>query len=163
MKKFSKIAALILAVLLWGSYAAQASDGRKAFRIVLVPERNIFEQQRKYEVLCDYTCRLMPVDFSFEVLKGYKEVLSALDESRADGAFMGSYIATYGIDNFSFIPLFRPVWASGASHYSSYVFKRSGLPVTRDIETWRGKSFVFVGPHTSAGYFSPSICFGKMV
>jgi len=27
--------------------------------------------------------------------------------------------------------------------------------VTRDIATWKGRSFVFVGPHTSGGYFFP--------
>lgn len=155
MKKFSKFAALALAVLLLGAYSAQAADGKKVFRIVLVPERNIFEQQRKYRMLCEYTCQLLPLDFSFEVLKSYKEVLSALKEGKADAAFMGSYIATYGIDNYGFIPLLRPVWASGASHYSSCIFKRADLSVTRDVESWRGKSFVFVGPHTSAGYFYP--------
>lgn len=155
MKKWNRIAVLFLAVLLAGASPARAADGRKTFRIILVPERNIFEQQRKYENLCDYSCKMLPLDFSFEVLKGYKEVLSALKEGRADGAFMGSFVATYGIDNFGFIPLVRPVWPSGESIYRSYIFKGSGLPVTRDIATWKGRSFVFAGPHTSAGYFFP--------
>ena len=155
MKRWSKAAALILVALLASVSVAQAANGRKSFRIVLVPERNIFEQQRKYQYLCDYTCKLLPMDIRYEVLKGYKEVLSAMKEGRADGAFMGSFIAAYGIDNYGFIPLVRPVWPSGESSYRSYIFKRSGLPVTRDIATWKGKSFVFAGPHTSAGYYYP--------
>jgi len=154
LKTWTKVAGFILVVfLIWTSVARAASE--KPFRIVLVPERNIFEQQRKYQNLCDYTCDLLPLNVRFEVLKGYKEVLSALREGRADGAFMGSLVATYGIDNYGFIPLIRPVWPSGESHYSSYIFKRAGLPVTREIATWKGRSFAFVSPHTSAGYFFP--------
>jgi phosphonate transport system substrate-binding protein len=155
LKRWSKAAALALVALVALVPVAQAADGKKPFRIVLVPERNIFEQQRKYENLCDYTCELLPLDITYEVLKGYKEVLTAMKEGRADGAFMGSFVAAYSIDNYGFIPLVRPVWPSGESHYSSYIFKRSGLPVTRDITTWKGRSFVFVSPLTSAGYFFP--------
>lgn len=155
MKRWSRAAVFILVALsIWIS-VAQAASVKKSFRVVLVPERNIFEQQRKYQNLCDYTCGLLPLDVRFEVLKGYKEVLLAMKEGKADGAFMGSFVAAYGIDNYGFIPLVRPVWPSGESYYSSYIFKRSGLPVTRDIATWEGRSFVFVGPHTSAGYFFP--------
>ena len=155
MKKWSKAAVLIFALLLTGSGPVLAANGDELLRIVLVPERNIFEQQRKYQNLCDYMGKLLPMEFRFQVLKGYREVLSALKEGKAGGAFMGSFVATYGIDNYGLIPLVRPVWPSGESHYSSYIFKRSGLPVTRDITTWKGRSFVFVGPHTSAGYFFP--------
>jgi len=155
LKTWSKAAALAIVTLLALVSVAQAANGKKPFRIVLVPERNIFEQQRKYQNLCDYTCELLPMDVTFEVLKGYKEVILAMKEGRADGAFMGSFAAAYSIDNYNFIPLIRPVWPSGESHYSSYIFKRSGLPVTRDITTWKGRSFVFVSPLTSAGYFFP--------
>ncbi len=155
MKRWSKAAALIVVALsIWIS-VAQAASVKKSFRIVLVPERNIFEQQRKYQNLCDYACEQLPLNITFEVLQGYKEVLLAVKEGKADGAFMGSFVAAYGIDNYGLIPLVRPVWPSGESHYSSFIFKRSGLPVTRDIATWKGRSFVFVGPHTSAGYFFP--------
>ncbi len=152
---FARLTIFVLVIMsIWIS-AAQAASVKKSLRIVLVPERNIFEQQRKYRNLCDYACELLPMDIKFEVLKGYKEVLLAMKEGKADGAFMGSFLATYSIDNYGFIPLVRPVWPSGESHYSSYIFKRSGLPLTRDISTWKGRSFVFVGPHTSAGYFFP--------
>ena len=155
MKKWNKAAVVIFIFFLAGSGLARVAKGDGPLRIVLVPERNIFEQQRKYQNLCDYMGKLLPVDIRFEVLKGYREVLLALKERKAEGAFMGSFVAAYGIDNFGLIPLVRPVWPSGESHYSSYIFKRSGLPVTRDVTTWRGRSFVFVGPHTSAGYFFP--------
>jgi len=155
LKRWSRGAVLFIAILLAWSGTPVAAGGDEPVRIVLVPERNIFEQQRKYQNLCDYMGRLLPVDFRFEVLKGYREVLLALKEGKAEGAFMGSFVATYGIDNFGFIPLVRPVWPSGDSHYSSYIFKRTGIPVTRDIATWKGRSFVFVGPDTSAGYFFP--------
>ncbi|UCF88947.1 MAG: phosphate/phosphite/phosphonate ABC transporter substrate-binding protein [bacterium] len=155
MNRWIRTAGLLLAVLLIGTSLAQAAREKETFRIVLVPERNIFEQQRKYRKLCDYTCTLLPLDITFDVLKGYEEVLLALKEGKANGAFMGSFVAAYGIDNYGFVPLVRPVWPSGESHYSSYIFKRSDLPLTRDIANWKGRSFVFSGPHTSAGYYFP--------
>lgn len=155
MKKWIRASLLICAAVTAWVFVSQAAVTNKSFRIVLVPERNIFEQQRKYRNLCDYISKQLPMDFTCEVLKEYKEVLKALKDEKADGAFMGSFIAAYGIDRYGFIPLVRPVWASGASHYTSYIFKRAGLSITRDIETWRGRSFVFVGPHTSAGFYYP--------
>ena len=155
MKKWSKCSAFLLLFLMLGTTAAKAADGRKEFRVALVPERNIFEQQRRYRSLCDYICTMIPVEFTFEVQKGYKDVLFALKEGKVEGAFMGSFVATYGIDNFGFIPLVRPVWPTGKSHYGTYIFKTSGIPVSRDLTTWKGRSFIFVGPNTSAGYYYP--------
>ncbi len=155
MKRWINTPVFLLVILFVWTAAAQAAQAKKPFRIVLVPERNIFEQQRKYQNLCEYTCNMLSLDISFEVLKGYKEVLLAMKEGRAEGAFMGSFVAAYGIHNYGFIPIVRPVWPSGESHYSSYIFKRSDLPVTRDIASWKGRSFVFVGRHTTAGYFFP--------
>ncbi len=157
MKMWTKtgIFVLVLALMAGSVFTALGADGKKTLRIVVVPERNIFEQQRKYRRLCDYTCKVLPFKFNFEVLRGYRDVVLALKEGNADGAFMGSFVAAYGIDNYGFVPLVRPVWSSGESHYSSCIFKRADLPVTRDIATWEGKSFVFVGPNTTAGYFFP--------
>ena len=155
MRRWSKTALLVLALLLATLSPVQGTPAKKSFRIVLVPERNIFEQQRKYRALCDYICSQLPFTVKFEVLKGYRDVLHVLKDGEAEGAFMGSFVAAFGIENFGFVPLVRPVWPSGDSHYSSYVFKRAGLPITRDLATWKGRSFVFVSPHTSAGYFFP--------
>ena len=160
MKRSSKVAILGLgALLLVASFGlapgARAAEERKVLRIVLVPERNIFEQERKYRYLCDYACSQLHMDVTFDVLRGYGEVLKALDEGKADGAFMGSYVAALGIENHGLVPLVRPEWPTGETHYRSYIFKRSGLPITRDVSTWKNRSFVFVSPYTSAGYFFP--------
>lgn len=150
---------LALGVILLAASFSQAAGERRALRIVLVPERNIFEQERKYRFLCDYACANLPMDVNFEVLKGYGEVLKALDEGKADAAFMGSFVAALGIENHDLVPLLRPEWPSGETHYRSYIFKRSGIPVNRDLNTWRNRSFVFVSPYTSAGYFFPLALF----
>jgi phosphonate transport system substrate-binding protein len=146
---------LALGAILLATSLSWAAEERKSLRIVLVPERNIFEQERKYRYLCDYACSQLPIDVKFDVLKGYADVLKALDEGKADGAFMGSFVAALGIENHGLVPLVRPEWPSGETHYRSYIFKRSGTPITRDVSTWKNRSFTFVSPHTSAGYFFP--------
>ncbi|MDF1534996.1 MAG: phosphate/phosphite/phosphonate ABC transporter substrate-binding protein [bacterium] len=156
MKRLRRIAVLALgAFLLTASLSWAAAEGKITLRILLVPERNIFEQERKYQYLRDYTSSLLPMDVRFEVLGGYGEVIRALDERRADGAFLGSFVAALGIENHGLVPLIRPEWPSGETFYRSYIFKRSGTPITRDVSTWKNRSFVFVSPYTSAGYFFP--------
>jgi phosphonate transport system substrate-binding protein len=147
---------VLFAVVLAGGTAVYAKDtSPREFRIVLVPERNIFEQERKYRVLCDYMCARLGVEMTFEVLKSYNDVMVALEEGEADGGFLGSFLAVHGIVKHGLVPLVRPEWLSGDSHYSSYVFKRKGSPITRDITTWKGRSIALASRHTSAGFFFP--------
>lgn len=155
MKRWSRAAVFVLVALsIWISVARAASE-KEPFRIVLVPERNIFEQERKYRVLCDYLCTRLPVKVTFEVLKSYEDVMIALEVNTADGGFLGSFLATHGIVRHGFVPLVRPEWLSGESHYSSYVFKKKGSSIYRDITTWEGRSIALASRHTSAGFFFP--------
>jgi len=111
LRKWSNILSLFLVLTVALSCPVWAAVAGKTFRIVLVPERNIFAQQRKYRVLCDHIRDRVPVTIRADVLKGYKEVLQALANGEAEGGFLGSFAS--------------------------------------DL------SFVFVNPHTSAGYFYP--------
>jgi len=124
-------------------------------RVVLVPERNIFNQQAKYMNVCDFVCSVIDVTLNFRVLKNYGEVMSALEGGEAEIGVLGSFLMLHGITNHDFVPIARPVWNSGESTYSSVIFSRVGSGVTKDVRTWRGKSLVYANRHTSAGYYYP--------
>jgi ABC-type phosphate/phosphonate transport system substrate-binding protein len=122
LKKWTRAAVLVLTVLLIAGPAVSAAPGKKSFRIVPVPERNIFEQQRKYKMLCDYTSRRLPMEFDFEVLKGCAQVLEALKEEKAYGPFTGTFTASRGMDNLDFKPLVGLVRASDSSYHTYCIF-----------------------------------------
>ncbi len=124
-------------------------------RVVLVPERNIFNQQAKYMNVCDFVCSVIDVTLDFGVLKNYGEVMYALESGEAEIGVLGSFLMLHGIANHDFVPIARPVWNSGESTYSSVVFSKVGSGVTKDVRTWMGKSFVYANRHTSAGYYYP--------
>ncbi len=128
---------------------------KKTIRAVLVPERNIFNQHIKYNYMCDYVCAVMPVKFNFGVMKDYRDTLAALYDGDAEVAVLGSFLMAHGIIKHGFIPLVRPVWESGESTYKSVIFARKDSGLTRDLSTWKGRSFTFANKHTSAGYFYP--------
>ncbi len=154
MRKFPRTLCLAL-ILLTGPFPARAVSGGDFLRIVSAPERNLFVQERQFQVLCEYVCSHLPVPMKVEVLESYRAVLNALSAGEAHGGFLGSFSGAYGIEKFGLVPLVRPQWLSGETHFRSYVFTRSGLSLTRDVGTWKGAPIVFVSPLTTSGYFFP--------
>jgi len=155
LKRWTRTLALISLVLLIAGSAQAAAQERETFLFTLVPERNIFEQEKKYKLLCDYLCDRLSMNVDFAVLKGYEDVMQQMVDGRAQGGVLGSFLAAHSMAEHGMIPLVRPEWMSGRSHYSSKVFKRAGTDLTRDVKSWKGKSIALVNRHTSAGFFFP--------
>ena len=154
-RKSTRYLLLSLLLLALGSGIGLAADQGRVVKLALVPERNIFEQEKKYRSLCDFLCGILPFRVEFEVLRGYGDVLDHIDDGRADGGVLGSFLVAYGMERHGYVPLARPVWTSGLSHYQSYIFKGAGDEVTAEVKTWRDRTFAMVNRNTSAGYFYP--------
>jgi phosphonate transport system substrate-binding protein len=153
LKRSISVPALIV-FLLAGASQALAAD-YKDIRLVLVPERNIFTQERKYRKMCDYLCDKIPGEVTFEVLKSYKDVMAEIEAGKAQGGFLGSFVALHGIVKHDFIPLVRPEWLSGKSTYGGVIFTNARSDISKDIRTWEGREIALASRHTSAGYFYP--------
>ncbi len=155
LKKLSRIVFTVVVALVLVLPVSSASEEAKKIKVVLVPERNIFNQQNKYMIMRDYISSILPVNIEFNVLKDYEEVMEVLEIGEADAGVLGSFLMVHGMVNHDLIPLARPVWNSGESVYRSVIFARVNSPVTKDIKTWEGRSFAFANRHTSAGFFYP--------
>ena len=92
-------------------------------RVVLVPERNIFNQQAKYMNMCDFVCSVNDVTLDFGVLKNYGEVMHALESGEAEIGVLGSFLMLHGIARHDIVPIARPIWNSGEPTYSSVIFQ----------------------------------------
>ena len=134
-----------------GIESLESADDGRTLRLLIVPEKNTFEQRRRYKYITEYLSRKMDMNVTLEIMANYGEISVAFEEGRADAGFFGSfsYVLTHvksGIE-----PLVRPEWLDGTSTYRGYIFVRkdSGIETVEDM---RNKSLVLVDRATTAGY-----------
>jgi phosphonate transport system substrate-binding protein len=137
-----------------GCYGAEnqvQSDVERTLRLLLVPEKNTFEQRRRYKYITDYLSRKMEMNVIVEIIANYGEITVAFQKGRADAGFFGSfsYVLTHAKTGVE--PIARPLWLDGSSSYRGYIFVRkdSGIASVKDM---KDKSLVLVDKATTAGY-----------
>jgi phosphonate transport system substrate-binding protein len=135
----------------YGAEAQVQSDAKRTLRLLLVPEKNIFEQRRRYKYITDYLSMKMEMNVIVEIMANYGEITVAFQEGRADAGFFGSfsYVLTHAKTGIELIA--RPVWLDDSSSYRGYIFVRkdSGIQSVKDM---KNKSLVLVDKATTAGY-----------
>jgi phosphonate transport system substrate-binding protein len=127
------------------------SDDKITLRLLIVPEKNIFEQRRRYKFITEYLSQKTGINFIVEIMGSYGDISRAFIEGKADAGFFGSfsYVLTHvkaGIE-----PIARPVWPDNSSTYRGYIFTRKDSNI-KTIEDMKNKSLVLVDKATSAGY-----------
>lgn len=132
----------------------QSHTNQQIFRIGLIPERNLFDQTKRYEPLLSYLSDELGVTFKSIIMSRYGNIIDNFSRLELDGAFLGSFTGAMAIERLSVDPIARPQYLDGASTYFGIVFvkKDSGI---RTAEDMRGKRMVFVDRATTAGYLLP--------
>ena len=137
-----------------GSYAAEIlkqQDDDRTLRLLLVPEKNTFEQHRRYKYITDYLSKKMEMHVIVEIMANYGEITVAFEDGRADAGFFGSfsYVLTHARTGVE--PIVRPVWLDNTSTYRGFIFVRkdSGIKTVKDM---KNKTLVLVDKATTAGY-----------
>jgi phosphonate transport system substrate-binding protein len=127
---------------------------RKSFVIGLIPERNIFEQLKRYEPLANYLSKKIGMYIELKVLTRYGNIIDNFVSLNMDGAFFGSFTYALAHAKLGVEPLARPETVDGRSTYYGVLFVRkdSGIKNARDMER---KTFAFVDKATTAGYLLP--------
>ena len=128
----------------------QSAD-ENTLRMVLVPEKNIFEQRRRYKFITDYLSTKMDMNFIVEIMEHYGDISTAFIDGKADAGFFGSfsYVLTHakaGIE-----PIARPVLLNNESTYRGYIFVRKDSNI-KTVKDMKNKSLVLVDKATTAGY-----------
>jgi len=126
-------------------------DDKNILRMVLIPEKNIFEQQKRYKYITDYLSSKMDMNFIVEIMANYGDISDAFIDGKADVGFFGSfsYVLTHtkaGVE-----PIVRPVLLNNDSTYRGYIFVRkdSNIETVKDM---KNKSLILVDKATTAGY-----------
>jgi phosphonate transport system substrate-binding protein len=127
------------------------SQERKPLVIGLIPERNIFEQLKRYEPLANYLSKKIGMNIKLKILTRYGNIVDNFVALNMDGAFFGSFTYALAHAKLGVEPLARPEAVDGRSTYYGVLFVRkdSGIKNTRDMES---KTFAFVDKATTAGY-----------
>jgi phosphonate transport system substrate-binding protein len=133
-------------------------DDEKTLRFVLVPEKNIFEQRRRYKYITDYLSQKMDMNFIVEIMDNYGDISEAFIEGKADAGFFGSFSYVLTRSKAGIEPLVRPVWPNNNSTYRGYVFVRKDSNI-KTVKDMKNKSLVLVDKATTAGYIFPLFYF----
>lgn len=140
-----------------------ASEDLKALevlRIAIVPEKNIFEQRKRYAHITNYLSRKLSLNIHVEFLSDYSEILESFENNKIDAGFIGSFSYILTHIKTDILPIARPVWLDNNSTYSGYIFvhKNSGIKSKEDM---KGKKLVLVHKATTAGYLFQMSYFKK--
>jgi len=127
----------------------QASD---AFRIGLVPERDIFTQRQRYANLTTYLSTRLNRPVEIVTLRSYRDVLQEFREKRIEAAFLGSLITVIAMDQRDGIIIARPERAGQVSTYHGVIFVPEDSPI-RSVEELSGRSIAMVPTTTGANLF----------
>lgn len=133
---------------------------QRGLHLALVPEKNVFEQRRRYRYITDYLSKKLGITVHIDIMSNYGQISEAFVNGTADAGFFGSfsYVLTHakaGIE-----PIARPVWPDDSSTYRSYIFVRkdSGIKTINDM---KGKNLALVDKATTAGYIFPLFYFNS--
>jgi phosphonate transport system substrate-binding protein len=134
--------------------AKEAGPALKPLLIGLIPERNLFDQIKRYEPLADYISGKIGRKIELTVLPRYGNIIDNFVSSGIDAAFFGSFTYTLAHAKLGVEVIARPESLDGTSTYYGLIFVRkdSGISSGKDI---KGKVFVFVDKATTAGYLLP--------
>jgi phosphonate transport system substrate-binding protein len=123
--------------------------------IALLPERNVFEQKKRYQPLQEYLSREIGRPVTFKLLDNYQLIFTEILERRVEGAFFGSMNGAIAQLKGGVEILARPVDLSGVSTYNGVIFTKIDSGITENPRSWKGRRVALVNKVTTAGYLFP--------
>jgi phosphonate transport system substrate-binding protein len=130
------------------SSAAQAPP----LRIGLIPERDIFEQRRRYRALADYLAAKLGRPVELVSSNTYEGVLKDFAEARVDAAFLGSLVATLAMDRHDAQVLLKPEVEGKVTTYRGVILVRADSPI-QSVDDLAGHSIAMVKATTAGDLF----------
>lgn len=124
----------------------------QALKIGLIPERDIFQQQRRYRALCDYLASKLDRPVEIVTSRTYEQILADLKTGEVDAAFLGSLVATLAVDRLDAQILVKPLLVGGHSTYHGVIFVMDSSNV-RELNDLRSQSVAIVRTTTGGNLF----------
>ena len=153
--RFTRISAvgLLLAALLLASPSTVA-ESHEELVIGLIPEINVFEQVRRYQMLADHLGAELGMPVRLTMLSRYGNIVERIAHKEVDAAFLGSFTGALASAQLEWIPIARPINLDDSSTYWGYLFVRKDSGIA-NVEQMQGKRLALVEKATTAGYIFP--------
>ncbi|UCD75166.1 MAG: phosphate/phosphite/phosphonate ABC transporter substrate-binding protein [Phycisphaerales bacterium] len=135
--------------------AEQEGTTKPTLRIGLIPERDIFEQRRRYKALADYLSEKLQREVALVTENTYEGILEDYAQQRVDAAFLGSLVSTLAMDRYAARPTLKPVMTGGVAAYRGVILVREDSPIRR-VEDLAGHSIAMVRATTAGDLFPMS-------
>lgn len=144
---------IFLLLITGRTYATELTIG-------IIPEHNVFEQIRKYNLIGEYIKSKTGITIKFSFLSKYGNIIESFESENMDGAFWGSFTGAMAIKKLDIELIARPDKFKDAAQYQGYIFvhKYSVIKNPSDME---GMVIAFVDKATTAGYLFPIAHFKK--
>ncbi len=126
--------------------------------IGLIPERNIFNQLKRYELLSEYLSKKIGISVQLKILTRYENIINNFVSMGLDGAFFGSFTYTLAHARLGVELLARPEDPDGVSTYYGLIFARKDSNI-RNVHDMKDKIFACVDHATTAGHLLPMAYF----
>lgn len=121
------------------------------FSIVVVPEKNIFEQRRRFQHMAEYLSDELNLNVRVKILPDYGAICDSFLRGKADAGCFGSFSYVLTQAKAGVIPIAQPVWRDGSSSSSGYIFthKDSGI---KTVEDMKDTNLILVHKASTTGY-----------
>lgn len=123
-----------------------------ALKLALIPERNIYAQRRRYQLLAEALGGRIGRPIELVTLTTYLGVLDEFEDGDIDAAFLGSMVSTLAHDRIGARVLVKPVTPEGISTYRGVIFVRPDSPIQR-VADIAGQSIAMVRTTTAGNLF----------
>lgn len=133
---------------------AQSPLNEEEIKIGILPEINIFEQVRRYELLKSYLTKKTGIKISFSIVKSHGDIVDLFYGLDLDGAFFGSLTALLANTKIEIEPVARIVDIYGHSTCRGYILIRKDSGI-KDVRGLKGKTMAFVDKASTTGYIFP--------
>jgi phosphonate transport system substrate-binding protein len=130
-----------------------ASQPPPVLRIGMVPERDIFVQNKRYKALANYLSERMGRPVETITVNTYEAVLQDFSEKKIDAAFLGSLVAVLATERLGAKVLVKPEHPGQVCTYRGVVFVREDSPI-KSIADLADRSIAMVRT-TTAGNLYP--------
>ncbi len=130
----------------------------RTLHIALVPEKNVFEQKRRYSYITEYLASRLGFAVEIDLMTSYGEICENFANDQEEAGFFGSYSYTLTHAKVPLEPLARPLLLDGHSTYRGYLFVRRDSNI-KTVADMRGKTLALVDKATTAGYIFPRFFF----
>jgi phosphonate transport system substrate-binding protein len=123
-----------------------------ALTLALIPERNIYAQRRRYQLLADALGQRIGRPIELVTLTTYLGVLDEFEDGDIDAAFLGSMVSTLAHDRTGARVLVKPVTPEGISTYRGVIFVQRDSSIEK-VADLAGRSIAMVRTTTAGNLF----------